>query len=68
LRTSAAGPPMDGYDDGGPESGDIGFVDESSMRLFEKKRRAESKMAARKGVEMEKTDVALGDKRSQEAW
>ena len=46
----------------------IGFVDEKSTRIYEKKQRSEGKMAKRHGVAMEKTDVALGEKRSQDAW
>ena len=68
LKDAQGGPPEGDYDDGGPQAPEIGFVTEDSMRLFSKKRRAESKMAARKGVAMENTEVALGEKRSQEAW
>ena len=46
----------------------IGFIDEKSTRIYEKKQRSEGKMAKRHGVAMEKTDVALGEKRSQDAW
>ena len=54
--------------DGTDESLRVGMVDEKGLRLFGKKRKAESKMAERRGVEMEKTDVALGPERGQEAW
>ena len=32
------------------------------MRIFEKRRKAEGKMAERRGVAMENTEVALGDR------
>jgi MoaA/NifB/PqqE/SkfB family radical SAM enzyme len=41
--------------------GSVGFVDEKGLRIFEKRRKAEGKMANRHGVSMEKTEVALGD-------
>ena len=42
--------------------GSVGFVDEKGMRIFEKRRKAEGKMAERRGVTMENTEVALGDR------
>ena len=42
--------------------GSVGFVDEKGMRIFEKRRKAEGKMAERRGVSMENTEVALGNR------
>ncbi len=46
----------------------VGVVDEKGLRIFSKKRKAEAKMAERRGVQMENTDVALGPERGQEVW
>jgi len=42
------------------DANQVGFVDERGMRIFQKKRKAENRMADRRGISMEKTDVALG--------
>jgi hypothetical protein len=43
-----------------PDAPAVGKVTEQGMRLFESKRRSESRKADEAGIAMEKTDLALG--------
>ncbi|MCB9787651.1 MAG: radical SAM protein [Deltaproteobacteria bacterium] len=65
VRAEAAAGDEAPIRDGEPEAEadrrlSIGMVNEDGLRLFEKKRRAEGRMAERKGIRLENTEVALG--------